>query len=136
MDLGTLRELTELKYQQSLSGLSKILDREASLRAEISRLRALAFEAQALPASKPAMQNIGADVIWLQWVSKTTKALNIELAQVLAQKESLLASQRLALGRRSVATKLVEDNRKLKAMEKADAALSQAIEQDLMRRNQ
>ena len=134
MDLDTLHILTELKYQISMVGLADILARETKLRSEIQQLRDQAFEAQALPASPHSMQNIGADVIWLRWVSQTTQKLNIELAQVLARKETLLADHRRALGRKSVAGTLADDARRnTKAMREA-AALKKVIEVDLMRR--
>lgn len=134
MDLDTLHILTELKYQKSMVGLADILARETKLRSEIQQLRDQAFEAQALPASPHSMQNIGADVIWLRWVSQTTQKLNIELAQVLARKETLLADHRRALGRKSVAGTLADDARRnTKAMREA-ATLKKVIEVDLMRR--
>ena len=136
MDLGTLQTLTELKYQRSLSGLSDILARETKLRGELAQLRRHTVEAQSLPVAAHSMRNIGADVIWLQWVAKATRSLNIELAQVLAQKESLLANQRRALGRRTVAANLASDADTRKQAERKASALQRAIEYDVARRLQ
>ena len=134
-DLEKLHQLTELAYAKSAAGLTDILAKEAALRADLKRLRDAAFEAQSLPVAARSMRNIGADVIWLQWVAKTTGELNLELAQVLAQKEALLARQRRALGRRDVADGLVADARKDAAAKRKKAALEAAIEFDLMRRS-
>ena len=134
MDLDTLHTLTELKYQKSMAGLADILERENQLRSEIQQLRDQAYEAQALPASPHSMQNIGADVIWLRWVSQTTQKLNIELAQVLARKETLLADHRRALGRKSVAGTLADDARRDAKAARDAAALKKVIDVDLMRR--
>lgn len=134
MDLDTLHTLTELKYQKSMAGLADILERENQLRSEIQQLRDQAYEAQALPASPHSMQNIGADVIWLRWVSQTTQKLNIELAQVLARKETLLADHRRALGRKSVAGTLADDARRDAKAARDVAALKRVIDVDLMRR--
>ena len=134
MDLETLKQLTDLKHQESLSGLSNILAREAQLRSEIQKLRDRAREAQALPVSAHSMQNIGADVIWLRWVASAMQRLNIELAQVLAQKETLLDKHKRTLGRKTVAENLFDQDRK-HAKAKADkAALRTSIEIDLLRR--
>lgn len=133
MDLDTLHTLTELKYQKSMAGLADILARENQLRGEIQQLRDQAYEAQALPASPHSMQNIGADVIWLRWVSRTTQKLNIELAQVLARKETLLADHRRALGRKSVAGNLADDARRDAKAARDAAALKKVIDVDLMR---
>ena len=134
MDLDTLHTLTELKYQKSMAGLADILERENQLRGEIQQLRDQAYEAQALPASPHSMQNIGADVIWLRWVSQTTQKLNIELARVLARKETLLADHRRALGRKSVAGTLADDARRDAKAARDAAALKKVIDVDLMRR--
>ena len=134
MDLDTLHTLTELKYQKSMAGLADILERENQLRGEIQQLRDQAYEAQALPASPHSMQNIGADVIWLRWVSQTTQKLNIELAHVLARKETLLADHRRALGRKSVAGTLADDARRDAKAARDAAALKKVIDVDLMRR--
>ncbi|MEO0667864.1 MAG: hypothetical protein AAFZ99_08100 [Pseudomonadota bacterium] len=134
MDLDTLHTLTELKYQKSMAGLADILERENQLRGEIQQLRDQAYEAQALQASPHSMQNIGADVIWLRWVSQTTQRLNIELAQVLARKETLLADHRRALGRKSVAGTLADDARRDAKAARDAAALKKVIDVDLMRR--
>ncbi|MEL6488151.1 MAG: hypothetical protein AAFQ13_13525 [Pseudomonadota bacterium] len=136
MDLRTLQTLTELKYQKSLSGLSDILAREAKLRGELAQLRRHTVEAQSLPVAAHSMRNIGADVIWLQWVAKATRSLNIELAQVLAQKEALLANQRRALGRQTVAANLASDADTRKQAERKASALQRAIEYDVARRLQ
>ena len=134
MDLDTLHTLTELKYQKSMAGLADILERENQLRGEIQQLRDQAYEAQALPASPHSMQNIGADVIWLRWVSQTTQKLNIELARGLARKETLLADHRRALGRKSVAGTLADDARRDAKAARDAAALKKVIDVDLMRR--
>ena len=133
MEFDTLKTLTELHYQQSLSGLQRLIARESKLRADIDRLRAQAFEVQSLPADQPAMQNIGADVIWLRWVAKTTRALNIELAQVLAQKQSLLDAQKRALGRKTVAIQLAESAALEEKKNRAQAQLSASIDEAVRR---
>lgn len=134
MDLDALRLLTDLKYQKSLAGLSQILARETQLRGDIQRLRDRAFEAQSLPVATHSMRNIGADVIWLRWVAKATRELNIELAQVLAQKEVLLANQRRALGRKTVAEGLAAQDKKRAKTEQNAAALQKSINIDLIRK--
>lgn len=132
MDFETLKTLTDLKYQKSQEGLPKILARERKLRDEIDRLRIHAFQARALPADKPAMQNIGADVIWLKWVSQAIERLNIELAQVLAQKETLQAKQRKAFGQKTVAGFLQKEATREEASKKAAKSLAVAIESALL----
>ncbi|MEL7091371.1 MAG: hypothetical protein AAFN94_06515 [Pseudomonadota bacterium] len=128
MDLETLQALTELKYQKSLGGLADILTKETQLRGQIDKLRQQAFETQALPADQPHMHSIGADVIWLKWVGRTISRLNVELAQVLAQKEALLAGQRRALGRKTVAEALARNAKDAHRQTCLAKSLEQAIE--------
>ena len=135
MDMETLKMLTDLKYRQSLSELTGLMAKETELRGEIDRLRQLARDAQTLPVEQPGMQHIGADVIWLRWVSKTISALNVELAQILAQMEALRARQRHALGRKSVADALATETRKGERQERAADQLKDALEHDLMARS-
>ncbi|WP_299684837.1 hypothetical protein [uncultured Tateyamaria sp.] len=132
--MDALRALTELKYQKSLTGLAEILAQEAKLRNEIKRLRDHAAEAQSLPVTAHSMRNIGADVIWLRWVAKATRTLNIELAQVLARKEALLANQRRALGRKTVADTLADEAHRSARADQDARVLNTSIEVDLMRR--
>lgn len=127
MDLESLKFLTELKYTQSLSGMAEIRAKEARLRHMIERLKQQAFEAQALPADQLDMHNIGADVIWLKWVSKTVRNLNLELAQLLAQKETYLAGQRRALGRKTAAEHTFQKERTARQRTKQANALQTAI---------
>lgn len=134
MSFEKMRLLTDLKYQQSQSALSEIIAREAKLRSEIKQLRERAFEAQSLPLAAHSMQNIGADVIWLRWVAQATQALNTELAQVLAKKETLLAIQRRALGRKTVAKNLTTKALQKKQRERSAREIKEATDIDLMRR--
>ena len=134
MDIDVLRILTEIKYQKSIAGLSELLAKEAALRQEIQRLRRQAAEAQSLPVSTHSMQNIGADVIWCRWVEKATKALNLELARVLARKEALIANQRRALGRKTVADKVSSDIESKAKAARVTQSLRSTIEADVNRK--
>lgn len=108
MDLRNMQLLMELKHQDSQMKMAAIQERENELRHELRRLKSLARDAHAQPPEQEQMRAIGADVIWLRWIGQAQTRLNIELAQVLAQKEALIAGHKKSFGRMMASQKLVE----------------------------
>lgn len=132
MNLEQLKTLTSLKHQHSQQALSKILVRETALRNELVRLRALALETQSQPPEQQQLRAIGGDVIWLKWLGQAQQKLNIELAQILAQKESLMAQHRRENGRKLVAERLAEDADDCRRRENRKRQLNSAIDHSLL----
>lgn len=132
MNLKQLQILTEIKFQKSQQGLSALLARESELRSELNRLRNLARESHLLPPEQAPMRSIGADVIWLRWISQTSRELNLQLAQVLVQKEGLMSQHKRAFGKKAVADQLVSSFGKQNSKLRHEAALKLAIEQSLL----
>ena len=132
MDLDQLHQLSALKYHHSQQQLSEILRRENALRTELIKLRGYVSQMNSLPAEQAQMRAIGADVIWLRWVTKTQASLNIELAQVMAQKEGHMARHRMALGKVQVSQSLALADKEKLARSRRDKALAAIIEQTLI----
>lgn len=126
-DLEQLKLLAALKFRRSEQALLGILARENALRSELLRLRGLAHETLSQPYEHTQMRGIGGDVIWLKWLEREQRRLNIELAQVLAQKESLLAQHRHAHGQKIVSDELVESKINKQRLKKRSRQLDQAI---------
>jgi len=120
MDLKMLKTLSTLKYQHSEQAISGLLRRESELRSELERMSELARTTLVKDPEHSKMHAIGADVIWLKWVGKVQRELNISLARVLAQKETLMAQHRRANGRKTVAEALA-DRQEIKARETKSA---------------
>lgn len=133
MDIEQLRTLTDLKVKHSQQALSELQARENVLRNELERLRNLTRETQAQPPQQEQMRAIGGDVIWLQWLGRTQKTLNMELAQVLAQKEGLMAQHRHANGRKMAADQLALQEADKRRRAKLQAQLDAAIDHSLQR---
>lgn len=133
MDLFQLQQMSDLKFRQSEQALTKLRSREAALRAELHRLQSLAYETNSLPASDTELRAIGGDVIWLKWLANSRRQLNIELAQVLAQKEALASQHRVANGKKIVSDALLEQQQASVRKKKASRSLDQAIEASLTR---
>ncbi|WP_299607882.1 hypothetical protein [uncultured Tateyamaria sp.] len=133
MNLFQLQQISDLKFRQSEQALTKLQSREATLRNELLRLQGLAHETNSQPASDAELRSIGGDIIWLRWLADSRRKLNIELAQVLAQKEALVARHRVANGKKIVTDALFDKQQASSKKEKADRALAKAIETSVAR---
>lgn len=131
VNLLQLQQVSKLRFQQSEQVISKLRSREASLRSELSRLQNLARETNDQHPSDAPLRSIGADIIWLKWLENSRKILNIELAQVLAQKEQMMAQYRLANGKKLVTDALLEKEQLDKHRSRRARALDEAIETSL-----
>ncbi len=131
MDLEHLKLLATLKYQHSQKALSDILKRENELRTELERMRLLVQQTQSQDPADAQLRSIGGDIIWLKWVGKVQRELNISLANVLAQKEALMGRHRQETGRKIVAEDLAERQQKTRRDKKCKAQLQSAISTSL-----
>ncbi|MFL4469478.1 hypothetical protein ACERZ8_06200 [Tateyamaria armeniaca] len=128
MDLDQLKKLSSLKFEKSQQALSGLLRRENELRAELARMREYARTTQAQDPSHAQMRAVGADIIWLKWVGKVQRELNISLAGVLAQKETLMARHRQANGRKIVAEALANEDAATRRDTKSKSQLHSAMD--------
>lgn len=133
MDFEQLHQLCDLKYRNSQQQLASIVERENALREELAKLRGFVTEARALPAEQAQMRAIGADVIWMQWIARSQNRLNIELAQVLAQKEGLIAQHKRSFGKTQAAQSLATTAKEKKDRQMRERLLVQAITQSIPR---
>lgn len=133
MDLDQLHRLCDLKHRSSQQKLAAITERENALRAELTKLRGHVAETRCLPPEQAQMRAVGADIIWMRWITKTQSQLNIELAQVLTQKEGLIAQHKRSFGQAQAAQSLAEAEHEKRAHHRRDRALAQAISQSLLR---
>ena len=98
-ELAQMDEVIRAKYEQEQRQFAKLVAKENQLRGAIQQIDVMRRSTNVPDASVARMQAIGADVIWLAWVGRSKTALNIQLAQVLAQKEHLQSAVRKAYGR-------------------------------------
>lgn len=106
--LNDLAELTDAIYQAELQKMAVLNNKEAIVRRKIADLETLRHDNQSLPAGQlTVVRQIGADVLWQGWVGRTRESLNIELAQILAQKEHLKAELQRAFGKQLAAKEMV-----------------------------
>lgn len=96
--LEKLHQLSGLLRDQRLADLRNLMSREDALRREIANIfemRKTAFQASGDAAAM--RQQLGADQAWHDWLGRRVATLNLELAQVLARKESLQIAARRAV---------------------------------------
>lgn len=110
MKIEKLREmetLLALKFERKKRLFAQIVAQETQLRSKLKKIHDQAKEAEQSEVHQ--IKAIGADVIWKAWVNRTQTSLNMELAQVLAQKERMLVSVRKEYGKLLVSRELVQN---------------------------
>ncbi len=104
-----LSVLTDALYQAELNKMREINAREASLRHDLAELENFHQSNSTLPPDElHTVRQIGADVLWEGWVSRTREELNTKLAQVLAQKARLTVALRQAFGKQIAAAEMLD----------------------------
>ena len=107
--LDELAKLTDAIYQAELTKMKTLIKREAELRQKLLRLDEQRRKNMAIPNTQMVgARQIGADVLWQGWVGRTRHELNIQLAQVMAQKAKMVDALRHTFGRQIAASELLE----------------------------
>ncbi len=99
--LSQMSKVTEALYLSEFRKVQDILAEEARLRGELRRLQEQSQDGQHHMSGDPSMRTVGADLLWQAWLMRTQRQLNIELSQVMANKEIAMGSVRKAFGRQS-----------------------------------
>lgn len=130
-ELAQMAEVVNAKYEQEQRQFAKLVSKENQLRAALTQLDDMRRNTSLPDASVAQMQAIGADVIWRAWVGRSKTALNIQLAQVLAQKEGLQSAVRKAYGKVLVVRQMRDQVQAIAASKSAKGQLETAINQFL-----
>jgi len=96
-----LSSVTRVLYLKEFQKVQGILEDEAALRRQISLLDVQAAQARDALRVEHAMQTVGADLLWQGWQTRMRHRLNLELAQVLAKKITVMDRVRTAFGRQN-----------------------------------
>lgn len=133
-DLTAMKQLTEIKYRREQESFGRLLMQENNLRASLAQLDSYMAESQS--STDTPQKAIGADVVWQAWIGRNKRAINMQLAQVLAIKERHIAQVRAAYGKVVVTDELHDRLRKETAEKKAQVQLDRAISSMLFRSDQ
>lgn len=113
-DLGAA---TEAVFQKEYQALRPLLQKEAQLQAQLARLDAQLAQVKADSIQTEGYRVTGGDMLWHGWESATRRQLNMEMAQVRAQKLTTMESLRKAFGRKQAVEKLSQQARKQRRRE-------------------
>lgn len=121
-----MEQLLELKYRNKQLSYTKVLSQETRLRNQLKKMDEQAREADA--SSSHTIKALGADVIWKSWLERTKRSLNMELAQVLVQKEGLKSAVRKEYGKLLVGRELLENQKAAEVDEQRKKMLADVID--------
>lgn len=131
--LKDLAQLTDALYQVELAKMSALNAQEARLRQQLAELEERRLSSQTLPdAQMTGLRQIGADVLWHGWVSRARQDLNVQLAQVLAQKARMTTALRRAFGKQLAASEMLDAARNEARQDRAKRAQQAQDDMQLM----
>jgi len=93
-----LLRIARLRYLKDHHQVAAVLQEETRLRQALQNLDRQAREQCETGA---AMQLVGADIVWQSWLDRSRRTLNMELAQLLGRKETVLDRVRQSFGRQT-----------------------------------
>lgn len=101
-----LRVVTEIAYQREQQKLGPLLQQEARILQQLTRLDRQLAEVKTQGAQTDGYKVTGTDLLWHGWESATRRQLNIELARLRSQKLSAMDDLRRAFGRKQAVADL------------------------------
>lgn len=97
--INQMAAATQALYLREFRSIGSILVEEAELRAKLSCLDARIAQNKGVESETHMIRVVGADLLWQGWTTRTRRQLNIELAQILARKSTVMDRVRIAFGR-------------------------------------
>lgn len=110
--MDQMTRVTEALYLKEFAKVQPILEEEGRIRTALRHLDEQRQQGHDELSADSTMQRMGADILWQTWAARTRTSLNIELAQVLARKETVLDQVRKAFGKREALKKIVHQEKK------------------------
>lgn len=106
--LPKLDAATQALYLREHAKVRDILEEESRIRAGLAKLDLQLQTARDTAQDDPSLRALGADVLWRAWEEKTRRALNMELAQVMARKLQVMDQVKLAFGKKVAVQELAK----------------------------
>lgn len=127
-ELSVFRQVVDTAKVDSQIRMQKILVEEHRLRNLLSDLERQERAARDCLEQDGTLRRIGGDVAWHSWIGQSRQKLNTSLAQVLAQKESVIATYQEA-GGRSLALEALNDQEATRHQNKQQKSLASDLDQ-------
>ncbi|MEP2717378.1 hypothetical protein [Pseudophaeobacter sp.] len=99
--LNQMAAVTEAQYLREHAKIKPILDHEARLRGQLSKLDEQILAARQEADGDIPMKALGADLLWEGWHTNARKNLNMQLAQITARKLMAMDRLRMTFGRKT-----------------------------------
>ncbi len=126
-DLSNLNQITQLKYQHAQTAMQTVQAEENRLRDMLLDLEEKEKSGLETMAQDNTLKLTGGDIAWNNWIGRSRKILNLQLAQVMVRKASAFAALQVHFGKADVVQKLLENEsltqRKLRQMALVDSVL-------------
>ncbi|WP_371809146.1 hypothetical protein [Ruegeria sp. HKCCD5849] len=100
--------MTEATFQKKFQELRPILDAEARVRQQLAKLDLQLSQVRTESDKTEGYQVSGTDILWNGWESATRRQLNMQVAQIRAQKLAAVEALRFAFGRKQAVEALGE----------------------------
>lgn len=127
--LKQMAAVTEAQYLKEHAKIKPILDHEARLRGQLTKLEQQVQEAREQADGDIPMRALGADLVWQGWHLNTRRNLNMQLAQVTARKLMAMDRLRKTFGRKTA----VSDMEKAERLRRK-AVKAKTLEEQLLSR--
>ena len=103
-----LEKVTDAAFQKQFQQLRPILEAEARIQQQLLKLDTQLNQVRTESRQTEGYQISGTDILWNGWESTTRRQLNMQLAQIRAQKLARLEALRLAFGRKQAIDALIK----------------------------
>lgn len=128
----TLSELSQAQQSAQEAKLARIVREEQKVRHTLAALESQRKEANALaPKNRADLQQVGGDILWQSWIAQRRRALNIQLAQILARKSEAQRTLAKAHGKTNAVDTVIaarqEDHRKEHQKREAQTILALGV---------
>ena len=111
--LDQMAAVTAAQYLREHARVKPILDEEARLRGQLTKLNAHVQATRSEADENHMMKALGADLLWEGWHTRAKRELNTELAQVTAKKLMAMDKLRKSFGRKTAIADMAKAERDL-----------------------
>ncbi|MGH1463886.1 MAG: hypothetical protein ACRBBQ_00855 [Cognatishimia sp.] len=112
-----LLRLAQLKFQSDQVGMAALIKRETTLRQRLLAINDSEKIGRRTASTDAVLQRANAILPWQNWVAHHRDQMNIELAQIMAQKEFARATLQQSFGQREATKSLLRQS--VKAQQKS-----------------
>ena len=132
-ELDDLLHITQARYQKAQSALQAVQKEETRLRGLLSELLEKERSGREAMSQDNTLQRTGGDVNWMRWVAHSRRILNMQLANVLVQKEKAFRELQSHFGKADVLEKLAEQEAERRRADLQNRQINAILDLELSR---